>query len=69
MTSSFATWGFFMPSELKKAINEALESLPDVDVIRGRIAQNLQERQMLRRLLKLAKEKPTHDSESERSPQ
>jgi hypothetical protein len=42
-----------MASDLKKAVTNALAALPSPEEIRRRIAENLQERQELRRLLKL----------------
>ena len=33
-----------MPADTKKVVNNALASLPDREVIRQRIAENLQER-------------------------
>jgi hypothetical protein len=42
-----------MATELKRAVNNALAALPRPEEIRQRIAENLQERQLLRQLLRL----------------
>jgi hypothetical protein len=42
-----------MAADLKKAVNNALVALPGREEIRRRIAENLQERQLLRQMLKL----------------
>jgi len=46
-----------MAADLKKAITNALANLPDREAIRRRIAENLQERQLLRRVLKLIEQR------------
>ena len=46
-------------TELKKEIVNALLCLPEPSAIRTRIAENLQERQLLRQLLKIAETKRT----------
>jgi hypothetical protein len=43
-----------MSTPLKRQMNAALESIPPRAEIRRRIAENLQERHMLRQLLRLA---------------
>lgn len=46
--------GFLMSAtNTKTAVHNALACLPDRDTIRSRIAENLQERQLLRQLLRL----------------
>jgi hypothetical protein len=42
-----------MVGDLNRAISTALSALPTRDEIRRRIAENLRERQLLRRVLKL----------------
>ena len=42
-----------MATKLKKVVNNALAALPDQIEIRRRIAENLQEHQLLRQMLKL----------------
>jgi len=42
-----------MAAELKKKVNNALAALPTREEIRCRIAENIQERQLLRQMLRL----------------
>jgi hypothetical protein len=44
-------------ADLKQTINRAMEALPDREDILRRIAENLQERQLLRRMLKLVEQR------------
>ena len=46
-----------MAADLKKAVNNALAALPSPEEVRRRIAENLQERQQLRRILKLVEQR------------
>lgn len=46
--------GFFVANDLKRQI---LNSIPDQGVLRQRLAENLQERELLRRMLRLADQK------------
>jgi hypothetical protein len=46
-----------MAADLKKAVNNALAALPSREEVRQRIAENLQERQLLRRVLKLIEQR------------
>jgi hypothetical protein len=46
-----------MAADLKKTLTDALASLPSQEDIRRRIAENLQERQLLRKLLRLAEQR------------
>lgn len=46
-----------MPEDSKTVVNEVLAALPSPAEIRRRIAENHQERQLLRQLLKLAEQR------------
>lgn len=46
-----------MSSDLKKTVKDAIASLPTPDEIRRRITENLQERLLLRRVLKLSEQR------------
>jgi hypothetical protein len=46
-----------MESSLKEAVNNALATLPTQVEIRRRIAENLQERQLLRQVLKVIEQR------------
>ena len=51
-----------MAVELRKPIGTVLSTLPDRDEIRRRIAENIQERQLLRQLLRLAEQRQVVES-------
>jgi hypothetical protein len=46
-----------MAADLKEQVHNALAALPSQEEIRRRIAENLQERQLLRQLLKLTEKR------------
>jgi hypothetical protein len=46
-----------MVADLNQAVSNALSALPTRDEIRRRIAENLQERQLLRQVLKLVEQR------------
>jgi hypothetical protein len=49
----FPPRGFFMAADLRAAIQHTLAALPSREQIHRRIAENLQERRLLREVLKL----------------